>query len=151
MVSFRYRKQVAAALAAVSLLGADPAMAERAFAQNDAGLGELFGFSADDSANITLSPQELQSLGCLITGLGIGAAAILFGGAAIIVTRGQGAAAATTIAVPVLATAMFAGCSVGAQAAPGVAWLRRNGDVLFGKMVNAIPAEPLAKVLPGQH
>jgi len=98
-----------------------------------------------------MSGMELQSLGCLAAGAAVGAAAVLFGGAAIIVTRGQGAAAATTVAVPVLATTMWAGCSVGSQMAPGVAWLRRNSEALFGKVVNALPAEPLAKVLPGKH
>jgi hypothetical protein len=31
---------------------------------------------------------------------------------------------------------------------PGVAWLARNSEKLFGKIVDAIPAEPLSKILP---
>lgn len=115
------------------------------------GLGDLFGLGADDRGKITMSSTELQSVGCLVAGVTVTAAAVLFGGAAIIVTRGQGAAAVTTVAVPVLATAMWAGCSVGTQAAPGLAWLRRNSDTLFGKVVNALPVDPLSKVLPGKH
>ncbi|MEI7609231.1 MAG: hypothetical protein WCJ64_17770 [Rhodospirillaceae bacterium] len=112
------------------------------------GLGELFGFSADDEVNLAVSDRELGSLGCIVAGAGAGVAAVLFGGAAIIATRGQGAAAATTVAVPVLAATMTAACALGSQAAPGIVWLRRNGDVLVGKMMNTIPAEPLTKVLP---
>ena len=135
--------RIAVALLALLLAAARPAAAE------DMGLGELFGFSAEDEANLTVSDRELGSLGCIISGVSAGAATVLFGGAAIIATQGQGAAAATTVAVPVLAATMTAACAFGSQAAAGIAWLQRNSDVLFGKVINTIPAAPLVKVLPG--
>lgn len=146
----RIRPTLAAALIAATLAcPATPAAADSA--ADRLGLGDLFGLGGqDDLGKITMSAQELQSLGCLVGGAGIGVASVLFGGAAIIVTRGQGAAAVTTVAVPVLATAIWAGCSAGSQLAPGLAWLRRNGDSLFGKVVSALPVEPLSKVLPGR-
>ena len=112
------------------------------------GLGELFGFPPENTAAITISEREQSSLGCLITATGVGIATILFSGAALAVTGGQGAATATTVAVPVLAAAMTAGCALGSQAAPGIIWLQRNSEALFGKVVNAIPAKSLVKVLP---
>ena len=135
--------RIAVALLALLLAAARPAAAE------DMGLGELFGFSAEDEANLTVSDRELGSLGCIISGVSAGAATVLFGGAAIIATQGQGAAAATTVAVPVLAATMTAACAFGSQAAAGIDWLQRNSDVLFGKVINTIPAAPLVKVLPG--
>ena len=135
--------RIAVALLALLLAAARPAAAE------DMGLGELFGVSAEDEANLTVSDRELGSLGCIISGVSAGAATVLFGGAAIIATQGQGAAAATTVAVPVLAATMTAACAFGSQAAAGIAWLQRNSDVLFGKVINTIPAAPLVKVLPG--
>ena len=137
----RYR--IAVALLVLLLAGTRPAAAD------GMGLGELFGFNADDETNLTVTDRELGSLGCIISGLGAGVVAVLFGGAAIIATHGQGAAAATTVAVPVLAATMTAACAFGSQAAPGFVWLRHNSDVLFGKVINTIPAAPLVKVLPG--
>lgn len=138
------RRRTVLALIALMLAGG-PGSA----AADGMGLGELFGFNADDEANLTVTDRELGSLGCIIAGATAGVAAMVFGGAAIIATRGQGAAAATTVAVPVLAATMTAACAFGSQAAPGVVWLRHNSDVIFGKMMNTIPAEPLVKVLPG--
>ncbi|MEI6559086.1 MAG: hypothetical protein WCO00_11840 [Rhodospirillaceae bacterium] len=134
-----------AAVCAVLMLATGPAGA----GEGGIGLGEVFGFSADDQTNLTVTDRELGSLGCIIAGAGTGVAAVLFGGVAIIATRGQGAATATTVAVPVLAATMTAACAFGSQAAPGFAWLRRNADVLLGKVINTIPADPLVKVLPG--
>ena len=137
--------RTALALTLVALMARSPALAAGA---DGIGLRDLFGFGTDDSAKLTINEREMASLGCLATSAVVGLATILFGGAAIIVTRGQGAAAATTVAIPVLAATMTAGCALGSQAAPGIAWLRRNGDALFGKMVNVLPVEPLSKVLP---
>ncbi len=117
-------------------------------AENGLGLGDFFGFSTQDTPNLTISDREQSSLGCIIAGAGAGIATVLFGGAAIIATHGQGAATATTVAVPVLAATMTAACAFGSQAAPGVIWLRRNSDILFGKVINTIPVEPLVKALP---
>ncbi len=130
--------------AALSMPGARPAGA----GEGGLGLSDLFGFSPQEGANLTVSDREQGSLGCIIAGAGAGIATVLFGGAAIIATHGQGAATATTVAVPVLAATMTAACAFGSQAAPGIVWLRRNSDVLFGKVINTIPVEPLIKALP---
>ncbi|MEI6985037.1 MAG: hypothetical protein WCK65_02825 [Rhodospirillaceae bacterium] len=126
------------------LLDAGPAASVESYGLS---LGEFFGMTPDKTNNLTVSERELSSLGCLVTAAGVGIATVFFGGAAIIVTRGQGAAAATTVAVPVIAATMTAGCALGSQAAPGLLWLRRNGEAIFGSVVNAIPVEPLSRVL----
>ena len=138
------RHRIALALALL-VFAAGPAAA----GDNGIGLGELFGLSADEDTKLSVSDRELSSLGCIITGTAAGVATVLFSSAVIIATRGQGAAAATTVAVPVLAATMTAACAMGSQAAPGFVWFRRNSDIIFGKMMNTIPADPLVKVLPG--
>jgi len=116
---------------------------------NGIGLGEIFGFSADEDVKLKVSDREQNSLGCMIAAAGAGMATVLFSSAVIIATRGHGAAAATTVAIPVLAATMTAACALGSQAAPGIVWLRHNSETIFGKVMNTIPAEPLVKVLPG--
>ncbi len=129
---------------------AGPALA--AEDRNDADSGWLGGMlGLPKSTSLPISPQEMQSLGCILGGAGIAAAVILFSGAAIAVTGGPGAAATTTVAVPVLAAAAMAGCLTGSAAAPGVAWLARNKEKLFGKIVDAIPVDPLTGLLPGPN
>jgi hypothetical protein len=110
-------------------------------------LKSMLGLPADST--LVVSDAELQSLGCVIGAAIISGAAVVFSGAAIIVTGGRNAASATKVAVPVLAAAAMAGCVTGNSASLGVAWLARNSENLVGKMVDAIPAEPLAKILPG--
>ncbi len=138
---------LAAVVVLAGLMLAGPAWAADDRSDLDSGwLGTVFGLPK--STNLSINSQELQSLGCLVGAGAIAAAVIVFSGAAIVVTGGPGAATTTTVAVPVLAAASMAGCLTGSAATPGVAWLARNSEKLFGKIVDAIPAEPLAKILP---
>jgi hypothetical protein len=124
-----------------------PAFAGEESSSQDSGwLWSIIGLPK--ATNLQISSQELQSLGCLVGAGAITAAIIVFSGAAIVVTGGPGAATTTTVAVPVLAAASMAGCLTGSAMTPGVAWLARNSEKLFGKIVDAIPAEPLSKILP---
>ncbi len=97
---------------------------------------------------LTISDQEKQSLGCIIGGVGTVLGTIILSSTAIIVTGGRSAATATEIAVPVLAAAAMAGCVVGNSASLGLAWISRNREKLFGKIVDSIPTEPLKELLP---
>jgi hypothetical protein len=141
------QKGLAILMVLIGVMLAAPASAAEDRNDVDSGwLGSIFGLPK--SANITINSQELQSLGCLAGAGAIVAAVIVFSGAAIVVTGGPGAATTTTVAVPVLAAASMAGCLTGSSAMPGVAWLARNSEKLFGKIVDAIPTEPLTKILP---
>ncbi|MBI1209766.1 MAG: hypothetical protein GC191_21105 [Azospirillum sp.] len=112
-------------------------------------LGKLFGNRFEPATSeISVTDSELRGLGCIVVGSAVTAAAILLSGTAIVVAGGPGAATATTVAVPVLATVMWAGCAFGSSAAPGLAWLSRNGDVLASKIGSVIPTP--SAVLSGQ-
>ncbi|CAK0780537.1 membrane hypothetical protein [Gammaproteobacteria bacterium] len=100
------------------------------------------------AAKLKVSDPEIQSLGCLIGGGSIAIGTIVLSSTAFIATGGRGAATVTEVAVPVLAAATMAGCVVGNSAALGFAWISRNKEKLFGKMVDVIPIEPLTKILP---
>lgn len=109
-------------------------------------LGAILGLPTQ--AKLSVSDAELQSLSCMVGGASVTVAGILFGGAAIVATGGRNAGAAGKVAVPVIAAATMAGCLVGNSSALGVAWLMRNGDVLAGKVVNALPDVPDINILP---
>ncbi|MEI8396328.1 MAG: hypothetical protein WCF85_16460 [Rhodospirillaceae bacterium] len=109
-------------------------------------LGSALGLSKQ--TKLTLSDAELQSLGCMVGGLAVTTAGILFGGAAIVASGGRNAATAGKLAVPVIAAATMAGCMVGNSSALGIAWLNRNWEILAGKVVNALPEVPDIKLLP---
>ena len=100
------------------------------------------------AANLKVSDQEIQSLGCMIGGVSVAIGAIILSSTAIIATGGRGAATVTEVAVPVLAAATMAGCVVGSSSALGFVWTLRNKEKLFGKIINVIPTEPLTNILP---
>jgi len=117
-------------------LAASPAWAE----EQSFRLGNLFGDRFENkTAQLTVTESELRGLGCIVTGASVGAAAVLFSGTAIAFAGGAGAAAAAPVAVPVLATAMWAGCAFGSYAAPGLAWISRNGDAVVERIGKNLP------------
>jgi hypothetical protein len=149
LVSFppRGRSGLALLILLLGLIVSAPVLAAEDRNDADSGwLGSLFRLPK--STNLSISSQELQSLGCLVGAGAVAVAVIVFSGAAIVVTGGPGAATTTTVAVPVLAAASMAGCLTGSTMTPGVAWLARNSETLFGRIADAIPAEPLTKILP---
>ncbi len=144
------RQNVAILVVLLGVMLAGPALAVDDHSDVDSGwLGSIFGLPKN--SNLVINSQELQSLGCLVGAGAVTAAVIVFSGAAIVVTGGPGAATTTTVAVPVLAAAGFAGCMTGSTMTPGVAWLARNSEKLFGKIVDAIPTPPLSTILPGSR
>lgn len=106
------------------------------------GLGDLFGFRGGVYDGLAMSDRELQSLGCVAMGTGLGVITVLAGGTAAAVAGGRGLTAASAVAMPVLAATMAAGCAFGSQAAPGLAWLTRNSEILFGRVIPALPSLP---------
>ncbi|CAK0749098.1 membrane hypothetical protein [Gammaproteobacteria bacterium] len=100
------------------------------------------------AANIRASDQEIQSLGCIIVGSSVAIVAIILGSTAIIASGSQSVAIVTEIAIPVLAAATMAGCVIGGSSALGFAWISRNKEKLFGKIVDVIPAGMEIKILP---
>lgn len=92
---------------------------------------------------ISVTPDEIKSLGCLIVGTSIASATILLSGTSIFFLGGRGAATVGVIAAPVLAAATFTGCSFGSQIALGVTWLYKNHYLkpwkMFDLMVTSKP------------
>lgn len=84
-----------------------------------------------------LSDAEFTSLSCIAAATSVGLMVTLVGGAAIAVS-GSGRATGTAIALPVLASTMWAACAVGVAAAPGVLWLQRRSKTLVNKLGNAV-------------
>jgi hypothetical protein len=84
--------------------------------------------AADDTAvaggRLEITTREREGLGCILGSGVTGTATVLFSGTALVVSAPG--VAATAIAVPVLVATMAAGCSIGAVAAPGVAWVARQ-------------------------
>ncbi len=135
----RWQAFLAILVLGVGLTGPASALEQRN--DTDSGwLGHLLGLPK--ATNLSITPVEMQSLGCIVGGAGVAVSVILLSGAAIVVTGGPGAAATTTVAIPVLAAASMAGCLTGSAAAPGVAWIARNSDKLAGKIVDALPVPP---------
>ena len=113
---------------------------------NQSWLSSIFGLPAATKLKIT--DPEIQGLGCVIGGTVVAVAAIVLSSAAIVVTGSRSVAAATEIAVPVIAAATMAGCLTGNAAALGLAWIARNSSILAGKVINALPDVPGVGLLP---
>ena len=143
-VPFRLMLAVLPVLLVLGL--AAPAWAAGSDAGANTWIGSLFG--APKASKLAVTDPELQSLGCVAGAALIATGAIIVSGAAIAATGGRNAATAAKIAVPVLAAAMMAGCTVGSGSALGLAWLARNSKTLAGDIVDVVPVEPLKKVLP---
>ena len=115
-------------------------------ADNDSWLRSAFGLPAATKLKIT--DPELQGMGCVIGGTVVAIAAIVLSSAVIVATGGRNVAAASKVAVPVVAAATMAGCLTGNSAALGLAWLARNSSILAGKVMDALPDVPLTNIRP---
>lgn len=78
------------------------------------------------STGIEMSSDESAGMGCLVGAAVSGAATLLIGSVAIVVTGGTASAAETAVAIPVLVGTTSAGCSLGAAMMPGLSWMRRE-------------------------
>ncbi len=76
------------------------------------------------TGQVEITTREREGVGCIVGSSITGAATVVFSGAALAIS--VPGVAATAVAVPVLVATMAAGCSIGAVAAPGVAWLGRQ-------------------------
>ena len=85
----------------------------------------------------SMTDAEFTSLSCITGATSVGLMVTLIGGAAIVAT-GSGSATGTAIALPVLASTMWAACAVGTAAAPGILWLHRRSKALVDKFGNAV-------------
>jgi hypothetical protein len=83
-----------------------------------------------EKEEIPITMEEFKGISCLTVGGGIGLMTVVFGGTAI-AAFGSPGAGTTAIAIPALATAMWAGCAFGSAAAPGLAWAARYSESLL--------------------
>jgi len=108
-------------------------------------LDQWFGDALAFGKDISLSGDELRGIGCLAAGSAAGAITLGLGGT-VLVLAGLPGVTTGIVAAPVVATTMWAGCAFGSTAAPGLAWVVRNGQSVLSLLGRAVPQEPLASL-----